>query len=70
VTKVVFVDMSNVQTGWRILSFMGSGGLLLLTSVLYGKVSKRRRDGTNPESPIEDVPPGGEPEAAGASRSG
>jgi uncharacterized membrane protein len=42
VTKVVLVDMSNVQTGWRILSFMACGGLLLLTSVLYGKVSRRR----------------------------
>jgi uncharacterized membrane protein len=37
--KVVLVDMSEVQAGWRILSFMGLGVLLLGTSVLYGKFS-------------------------------
>jgi uncharacterized membrane protein len=35
--KVVVIDMSQVQTGYRILSFMGLGALLLGTSVLYGK---------------------------------
>ena len=43
-TKVFVIDLSNVQTGLRILSFMGLGGLLLLTSVLYGKVSPVRRE--------------------------
>jgi uncharacterized membrane protein len=39
--KVVTVDLSQVSTGYRILSFIGLGGLLLGTSVLYGKVSPR-----------------------------
>jgi hypothetical protein len=37
--KVVSIDLSQVSTGYRILSFMGLGILLLGTSVLYGKVS-------------------------------
>jgi uncharacterized membrane protein len=37
--KVVFVDLSTVSTGYRILSFLGLGLLLLGTSVLYGKLS-------------------------------
>jgi uncharacterized membrane protein len=37
--KVVLVDMSQVQTGYRVLSFLGLGLLLLGTSVLYGKLS-------------------------------
>jgi uncharacterized membrane protein len=39
--KVVLIDMSQVQTGYRILSFMGLGALLLATSVLYGKFGPR-----------------------------
>jgi hypothetical protein len=39
--KVVVIDMSQVQTGYRILSFMGLGALLLGTSVLYGKFGPR-----------------------------
>jgi uncharacterized membrane protein len=35
--KVALVDLSGAGTGWRILSFIGLGGLLLGTSVLYGK---------------------------------
>ena len=35
--KVVLVDLSGAGTGWRILSFIGLGALLLVTSVLYGK---------------------------------
>ena len=35
--KVTLVDLAGVDTGWRILSFLGLGGLLLLTSVLYGR---------------------------------
>ena len=50
--KVVLIDLGEVSTGWRILSFMGLGLLLLGTSVLYGKLSPKllgeeeRRDGT------------------------
>jgi uncharacterized membrane protein len=45
--KVVAIDMSQVQTGYRILSFMGLGVLMLGTSVLYGKFGPRllREDG-------------------------
>ncbi len=39
--KVGTVDMSQVGTGYRILSFVGLGGLLLGTSVLYGRLSLR-----------------------------
>ncbi len=39
--KVVAIDLSDVATGWRIVSFMGLGVLLLGTSVLYGKLSPR-----------------------------
>jgi uncharacterized membrane protein len=39
VVKVMMVDLSTVQTGYRILSFLGLGLLLLATSVLYGKLS-------------------------------
>jgi uncharacterized membrane protein len=39
--KVVVIDLSQVSTGYRILSFIGLGVLLLGTSVLYGKVSPR-----------------------------
>lgn len=35
--KVVLVDMSSVQSGYRVLSFLVMGGLLLGTSVLYGR---------------------------------
>ena len=36
--KVVAVDLSGVGAGWRILSFLGLGGLLIATSVLYGRL--------------------------------
>jgi uncharacterized membrane protein len=39
--KVVLVDLSGAGTGWRILSFIGLGGVLLATSVLYGKFGSR-----------------------------
>jgi uncharacterized membrane protein len=39
VVKVFFVDLSTASTGYRILSFLGLGLLLLGTSVLYGKLS-------------------------------
>ena len=39
--KVTLIDMSGAGTGWRILSFLALGALLLLTSVLYGKFAKR-----------------------------
>jgi uncharacterized membrane protein len=37
--KVFLVDMSQVQRGYRVLSFLGLGLLLLGTSVLYGKLT-------------------------------
>jgi uncharacterized membrane protein len=37
--KVVAIDLSQISSGYRILSFMGVGLLLLATSVVYGKVS-------------------------------
>ncbi|HTL29714.1 MAG TPA: DUF2339 domain-containing protein, partial [Tepidisphaeraceae bacterium] len=39
--KVVLVDLGQISTGYRVLSFMGLGVLLLGTSVLYGKLSPR-----------------------------
>jgi len=39
--KVTLIDLSTAGSGWRILSFLGLGALLLLTSVLYGKFSER-----------------------------
>lgn len=39
--KIVFVDLASAGTGWRILSFIGVGFFLLLTSVLYGKLSPK-----------------------------
>jgi uncharacterized membrane protein len=39
--KVVIVDLQQVSTGYRILSFLGVGLLMLGTSVLYGKLSPK-----------------------------
>ena len=39
--KVVTVDLSQISTGYRILSFLGLGLLMLGTSVLYGKLSPK-----------------------------
>jgi len=39
--KIVVIDMRQVSTGYRILSFMGVGLLMLGTSVIYGKVSPK-----------------------------
>jgi uncharacterized membrane protein len=39
--KVVTVDLSGVSQGYRTLSFIGVGLLMLGTSVLYGKVSPK-----------------------------
>ena len=39
--KVVTVDLGQVSTGYRILSFLGLGLLMLGTSVLYGKLSPK-----------------------------
>ena len=36
--KVVGVDLAGVAAGYRVLSFLGLGGLLLATSVLYGRL--------------------------------
>ncbi len=42
--KVVAVDLSGVGTGYRVLSFLGLGGLLLATSVLYGRAAAGNAD--------------------------
>jgi hypothetical protein len=39
--KVGLVDLRDAETGYRILSFFGLGGLLLGTSVIYGKLSPK-----------------------------
>ncbi|MBC8108328.1 MAG: DUF2339 domain-containing protein [Anaerolineae bacterium] len=39
--KVVLIDLRGVDTGYRILSFLGLGALLLGVSVVYGKVSPK-----------------------------
>ena len=41
ILKVMFVDLSQARTGYRVLSFLGLGLLLLGTSVVYGKLSPR-----------------------------
>jgi len=37
--KIVLIDLSDAGTGWRILSFIALGSILLGTSVVYGKLS-------------------------------
>jgi uncharacterized membrane protein len=39
--KVVLVDLNHLGTGYRILSFLALGMLLMVTSVFYGKFSPR-----------------------------
>lgn len=49
--KIVLIDLANAGTGWRILSFLGLGLILLATSVLYGRLSPkllRTRDDDQP----------------------
>lgn len=41
IAKVFFVDLSHLGTGWRTLSFICLGLLLLGTSVLYGRFSPK-----------------------------
>ncbi|HEX8523695.1 MAG TPA: DUF2339 domain-containing protein, partial [Tepidisphaeraceae bacterium] len=48
--KVAVLDLSTASTGYRFLSFMGLGALLLITSVLYGKLSPRILHATQPEA--------------------
>jgi hypothetical protein len=61
VGKVMVVDLQSLQTGYRILSFLGLGLLLLGTSVLYGKLSPLLLREPEPEPPIT-----GAEDAAGA----
>ena len=39
--KVFTVDLAQVHTGYRVLSFVALGLLLLATSVLYGRVAPK-----------------------------
>jgi uncharacterized membrane protein len=50
--KVVAIDMSSVSTGYRILSFIGLGLLMLGTSVLYGKLSPALLRNESPANPL------------------
>jgi hypothetical protein len=42
VLKVLLIDLREVRFGYRILSLLGLGLLLLATSVVYGKVGSKR----------------------------
>ena len=57
--KVVAIDMSQVQTGYRVLSFLGLGLLLMGTSVLYGKLSPVLLRDRDRERDREPSAPGG-----------
>ncbi len=59
ILKVVLVDLSQVSAGYRILSFIGLGALLLCTSVLYGKLSPRLLHHPTPDAQAAkfSVPP-------------
>ncbi|MHC5003605.1 MAG: DUF2339 domain-containing protein, partial [Planctomycetota bacterium] len=39
--KVLFVDLANLESIWRVLSFLASGLLLIGTSVLYSRLSPK-----------------------------
>jgi hypothetical protein len=56
VVKVMLVDLQSLQTGYRILSFLGLGLLLLGTSVLYGKLSPLLlRDADGGDAPRDEA---------------
>ena len=57
--KVVFLDLAGAGQGWRILSFLALGGLLLATSVLYGKLAPLllSEPPPPPPLPLPPVPP-------------
>ncbi len=52
--KIALLDLSRASTGYRFLSFIGLGALLMITSVLYGKLSPKllRANGTPSEPPV------------------
>jgi uncharacterized membrane protein len=41
--------LSQVRYGYRILSFLGLGVILLITSVMYGKITPRLLQQTAPK---------------------
>ena len=45
VLKVLLIDLREVRFGYRILSLLGLGLMLLATSVVYGKVGAKRLRG-------------------------
>lgn len=55
--KVVFVDLAGAGPGWRVLSFLGLGAVLLLTSVLYAKLAPLLLSPAASEPPAADKPP-------------
>ena len=52
--KLVFVDLTRLDRGWRIVSFLGLGALLLGASSLYQRLAQR-------EERVPSAPPGGHP---------
>jgi uncharacterized membrane protein len=53
--KVLLADLSQVQFGYRILSLVGLGLLLLATSVLYGRLSPKLLGEAAAEDEVADV---------------
>lgn len=45
--KVTLIDLSTAGTGYRIVSFIGLGAVLIFTSMVYGKITPRLRTASN-----------------------
>lgn len=52
--KVVFIDLSGISQGYRVLSFIALGLLMLGTSVLYGKLSPKLLSRQEQSEPAAD----------------
>lgn len=57
--KVTFVDLARAGQGWRVVSFLGVGGLLVATSILYGKLAPRLLTSGEGGERKESAPAGG-----------
>jgi uncharacterized membrane protein len=53
--KIVIIDMSQVRYGYRVLSFLGLGAILLIVSVMYGKISPQLVQHSEPPANPEAV---------------
>jgi uncharacterized membrane protein len=69
VGKVMLVDLQSLETGYRILSCLGIGLVLLGTSVLYGKLSPLLLREPEPPAPDDAARVDGGPESASMSDS-